>query len=72
MTAGSQGHAGSQEHDAGSQGHGAGLRIGVVLEAFLDWPLERVLAWLPEAAPEHLRTGDDLHPLALRGAGDCR
>ena len=28
------------------------LRIGVVLEAFLDWPLDRVLAWLPEAAPE--------------------
>ena len=22
------------------------LRIGVVLEAFLDWPLDRVLAWL--------------------------
>jgi sugar phosphate isomerase/epimerase len=28
------------------------LRIGVVLEAFLDWPLERILSWLPEAAPE--------------------
>ncbi len=47
MTAGSQGHVGSQGHDAdtqrhgASQGHGAGLRIGVVLEAFLDWPLER-------------------------------
>jgi hypothetical protein len=26
------------------------LRIGVALEAFLDWPLERVLAWLPEGA----------------------
>ena len=23
------------------------FRIGVVLEAFLDWPLEQVLAWLP-------------------------
>src|SRR5713226_3715129 len=65
MTAGSQGHVGSQGHDAdtqrhgASQGHGAGLRIGVVLEAFLDWPLERVLAWLPEAAPDvtHLEIG---------------
>jgi sugar phosphate isomerase/epimerase len=35
------------------------LRIGVVLEAFLDWPLERVLSWLPTAAPEvtHLEIG---------------
>jgi len=31
---------------------GAELRIGVVLEAFLDWPLEDVLPWLREAAPE--------------------
>jgi sugar phosphate isomerase/epimerase len=31
---------------------GRGLRIGVVLEAFLDWPLERVLPWLCENAPE--------------------
>jgi hypothetical protein len=31
---------------------GAELRIGVVLEAFLDWPLERVLPWLRQAAPE--------------------
>ena len=28
------------------------VRIGVVLEAFLDQPLEAVLAWLREAAPE--------------------
>ena len=28
------------------------LRIGVVLEAFLDWPLDRVLGWLRQAAPE--------------------
>jgi hypothetical protein len=28
------------------------LEIGVVLEAFLDWPLDQVLAWLREAAPE--------------------
>ena len=28
------------------------LRIGVVLEAFLDRPLDRVLAWLRQAAPE--------------------
>ena len=28
------------------------LRIGVVLEAFLDWPLDRVLPWLREHAPE--------------------
>ena len=35
------------------------LRIGVVLEAFLDWPLEQILAWLPAAAPEvtHLEIG---------------
>ena len=40
-------------------GRAAGLHIGVVLEAFLDWPLERVLGWLPEAAPEvtHLEIG---------------
>src|SRR5438552_2945333 len=31
---------------------GAELRIGVVLEAFLDWPLGRVLPWLRQAAPE--------------------
>jgi sugar phosphate isomerase/epimerase len=30
----------------------AELRIGVVLEAFLDWPLETVLPWLRQAAPE--------------------
>ena len=44
----------------GSPGGGRdGLRIGVVLEAFLDWPLERILSWLPEAAPEvtHLEVG---------------
>ena len=40
-------------------GRATGLHIGVVLEAFLDWPLERVLGWLPEAAPEvtHLEIG---------------
>ena len=39
-------------------GPAAGLGIGVVLEAFGDWPLERVLSWLHEAAPEvnHLET----------------
>jgi hypothetical protein len=31
---------------------GPALEIGVVLEAFLDWPLHRVLSWLREAAPE--------------------
>jgi len=31
---------------------GRGLRIGVVLEAFLDWPLERILPWLRENVPE--------------------
>src|SRR5690348_15269563 len=38
---------------------GAELRIGVVLEAFLDWPLERVLPWLRQAAPEitHIEVG---------------
>jgi inosose dehydratase len=29
-----------------------GLRIGVVLEAFLDWPLEQVMSWLRRDAPE--------------------
>ena len=45
--------------DAGGRGQATGpgkdtgdLRIGVVLEAFLDWPLEQVLSWLPRAAPE--------------------
>ncbi len=28
------------------------LEIGVVLEAFLDWPLDKVLPWLRESAPE--------------------
>ncbi len=28
------------------------LRIGVVLEAFVDWPLDRVLPWRREHAPE--------------------
>jgi sugar phosphate isomerase/epimerase len=28
------------------------LRIGVVLEAFLDWPLDKILAWLRRTAPE--------------------
>jgi sugar phosphate isomerase/epimerase len=36
---------------AGSTAPGQ-LRIGVVLEAFLDRPLEDVLAWLAQAAPE--------------------
>jgi sugar phosphate isomerase/epimerase len=31
---------------------GEALEIGVVLEAFLDWPLEQTLAWLRRAAPE--------------------
>src|ERR1700735_1550192 len=33
-------------------GQPAGLRIGVVLEAFLDWPLEQVMSWLRRTAPE--------------------
>jgi len=28
------------------------LRIGVVLEAFLDWPLEQIMPWLREHAPD--------------------
>jgi hypothetical protein len=51
MTAGSREQASSRAHDSDGQGS-AGLHIGVVLEAFLDWLLERVLTWLPEAAPE--------------------
>jgi len=31
---------------------GSVLRIGVVLEAFLDWPLDRVMPWLREHAPD--------------------
>jgi sugar phosphate isomerase/epimerase len=30
----------------------AGPRIGVVLEAFLDWPFDQVLRWLRQEAPE--------------------
>ena len=35
------------------------LRIGVVLEAFLDWPLDTTLAWLRSAAPQitHIEVG---------------
>jgi len=33
-------------------GRQAGLRIGVVFEAFPDWPLEQVMSWLRRAAPE--------------------
>ena len=35
------------------------LRIGVVLEAFLDRPLDETLAWLRRAAPEitHIEVG---------------
>jgi len=28
------------------------MEIGVVLEAFIDWPLDRLLAWLRTSAPE--------------------
>src|SRR5579862_7928256 len=28
------------------------LRIGVVLEAFLDWPLDQIMPWLREHAPD--------------------
>ncbi len=31
---------------------GSTLRIGVVLEALLDWPLEQVIAWPGGHAPE--------------------
>ena len=34
-----------------NSGNGA-MEIGVVLEAFLDWPLDQALAWLRTAAPE--------------------
>ena len=38
---------------------GRELRIGVVLEAFLNWPLEKTLAWLRRHAPEvtHIEVG---------------
>ena len=61
MTAASEGEASRRRDDPGSGGKGyaTAWHIGVVLEAFLDWPLERVLTWLPEAAPEvtHLEIG---------------
>jgi sugar phosphate isomerase/epimerase len=41
----------SRRCDTGND-HDVGPRIGVVLEAFLDWPLERILSWLPDAAPQ--------------------
>ena len=33
--------------ETGNRGQAGDLRIGVALETFLDWPLERVLSWLP-------------------------
>ena len=50
---------GEHEESGPAGGPARELRIGVVLEAFLDWPLDRVLAWLPEAAPEitHIEVG---------------
>ncbi len=36
---------------------GSALRIGVVLEAFGDWPLEQVMGWLRENAPCAARYG---------------
>ena len=33
--------------ETGNRGQTGDLRIGVALETFLDWPLERVLSWLP-------------------------
>ena len=46
MTAASQGEVSGRRDDPGNGGKGpaTALHIGVVLEAFLDWPLERVLA----------------------------
>src|SRR5437899_1954327 len=59
MTASGQGRADAPGQAAGTRGRAADLSIGVVLEAFLDWPLEQVLSWLPQAAPEitHLEVG---------------
>ena len=50
---------GQRQGQGQAREQGQALSIGVVLEAFLDWPLERVLGWLPEAAPEvtHLEIG---------------
>jgi sugar phosphate isomerase/epimerase len=52
MTAGGQGQANGPGQAAGTPGRTGDLRIGVVLEAFLDWPLEQILSWLPVAAPD--------------------
>ena len=52
MTAGGQGQANGPGQAAGTPGRAGDLRIGVVLEAFLDWPFEQILSWLPVAAPE--------------------
>jgi hypothetical protein len=35
----------------GNPGQADDLRTGVVLEAVLDWPLDRVLSWLPGPRP---------------------
>ena len=54
----------------GNPGQAGDLRIGVVLEAFLDWPLNRVLSWMPGAAPEitHLEVGAACPPPSPTGA----
>src|SRR5437773_10082405 len=52
MTAGGQGQANGPGQAAGTPERVGDLRIGVVLEAFLDWPFEQILSWLPVAAPE--------------------
>ena len=52
MTAGGQGQANGPGQAAGTPDRTGDLRIGVVLEAFLDWPFEQILSWLPVAAPD--------------------
>src|ERR1700730_5125661 len=52
MTAGGQGQANGTGQAAGTPERVGDLGIGVVLEAFLDWPFEQILSWLPAAAPE--------------------
>jgi len=47
MTAGGQGQANGPGQAAGTPERAGDLRIGVVLEAFLDWPFEQILSWLP-------------------------
>ncbi|HTQ94831.1 MAG TPA: hypothetical protein VMK84_35585 [Streptosporangiaceae bacterium] len=81
QAAGGPGRADGSRQAAGGPGRAGDLCIGVVLEAFLDWPLERVLGWLAGAAPQitHLEVGaggyaphaDGAQAVASLSGGGC-